>query len=85
MGVFFWGWQLVRSYSPKYSLHRPEYPRAAGKFSNEYWCSILIGIYLESSSLPLKKIHNDPYGNFRRCRYWDDQYLFARHVVLLGS
>ena len=32
MGVFFWGWQLVRSYSPKYSSRLPVYQRAAGEF-----------------------------------------------------
>jgi hypothetical protein len=30
MGVFFWGWQLVRSYSPKYSSLRRVYPKDAG-------------------------------------------------------
>jgi RNA recognition motif-containing protein len=31
MGVFFWGCQLVRSYSPKYSSRRLVYPKDAGK------------------------------------------------------
>jgi RNA recognition motif-containing protein len=35
MGVFFWGCQLVRSYSPKYSSHRLGCPKDAGTFN--FW------------------------------------------------
>jgi len=31
MGVFFWGWQLVRSYSPKYSSLPLVFPKDAGE------------------------------------------------------
>ena len=31
-GSFFWGWQLVRSYSPKYSSLRQVCPKDAGEY-----------------------------------------------------
>jgi hypothetical protein len=42
MGVFFWGWQLVRSYSPKFSSLRLACPRDAGEWSLSLFTHSLI-------------------------------------------
>jgi hypothetical protein len=64
MGVFFWGCQLVRSYSPKCSSHQLAYPKDAGKLLSSITRKFSLTIKLASSNSPHKKIRSGRFVNY---------------------
>ena len=68
MGVFFWGCQLVRSYSPKYSSHQLAYPKDAGTSVSYIIDELLLTIKLASSNSLHKKIRSGPSVNYPKPR-----------------
>jgi hypothetical protein len=81
MGVF--GWQLVRSSSPKYLLHPPVFPRVAGEFYAFFFFTFFhFMLFTELSSLLPKKMHKGLSANSLSSQCLADLFLSVRYVKL---
>jgi hypothetical protein len=70
MGVFFWGCQLVRSYSPKSSSRQLAYPKDAGKFLSSIPREFVLTIKSASSNSPHKKMRSGRFVNYPKPPCW---------------
>jgi hypothetical protein len=83
MGVFFWGWQLVRSYSPKYSSLPRVSPRDAGEFNSGLFINFNLRVRLALSNLLHLKILKGPSVNCPSRPCSEGLFSFVKSVISL--